>query len=140
MTILLCIGQWCMRLLYNVGGLILYVLNVAFFSFSLIISTPYITLSTGIIKGTNFFTCKGTFSSHLLQLLGEFSYSSIIFFVKILIQFVACVFLSTGLFIVLVNIDLSSFLWGLVIFSQLTTFSAWVWAICTSPLFFMYRY
>ena len=69
-----------------------------------------------------------------LPLLGEFSYSSIIFFVKILIQFVACVFLGRGLFIILVNIDLSSFLWGLVIFSQLTTFSARVWGICASPL------
>ena len=106
--------------------------NIYIFSFLLIISTPYITLSVGIIKVPEFFTYKGIFFSHLLPLSGEFSYSSIIFYLKILIQFVACVFLGTGLFIILVNIDLSNFLWRLVIFSQLTSFLARVWAICVS--------
>ena len=69
------------------------------------------------LKVPYFLICKGIFSSHLLPLSGEFSYSSIIFPIKFLIQFLACVFLGTGLFIIFVNIYLLRFLWIFVKFS-----------------------
>ena len=88
----------------------LFVFSGTLFSFSVIFSTPYPTLSERIIKVMEFLPTKGYFPPRLLllSLSCEFSYSSIIFPVKILIQFVACV----------------CFLWGLVVFSQIIAFLA----------------